>query len=303
MRLAIIDLGTNTFHLLIAEVETDGRFSTIERIRKYVYIGEEGVLTLGQKPMQRAYDTLKAYHDIILSHKVDKVIAFGTAALRTASNGEDFIKKVKAEIGINIQTISGDREAALIYLGTRQAIPTINHNFLIMDIGGGSVEFIIANQHEQLWAKSFPVGVSVLYNQFHKSEPISKNEKDSLIEFLNLELQSLYEALRTFPVQTLVGASGTFEVLSNIIGHPIDNYPNAEIVLLDKFPALYQKVINADLEGRLKMKDIPKQRVKLITVAMILVDLILKKGKIKEMMVSAFAMKEGILMEASRKFN
>lgn len=297
MRVAIIDLGTNTFHLLIAKIENDGSFSTLKRIRKYIYIGEEGVETLGEKPLQRAYETLVLYQQTITEYKVERVTAFGTAALRTASNGKAFVKKVKKDIGIEIQMISGDKEADLIYLGTKQAIPLTTKNILIMDIGGGSVEFIIANQHQKIWAKSFPIGVSVLFNRFHKSEPISSNEINTLLTFLNNQLQPLYQALEQNPAHILVGASGTFDVISGIMGNKIDNYPNAENVDLKQFPELYKIVVNADLEQRLSMKNIPNQRAKLISIALILVDLLIEKANITKMIVSAYAMKEGIIRE------
>lgn len=297
MRVAIIDLGTNTFHLLIVKIEKNGSFSTLKRIRKYVYIGENGVETLGKKPLQRAYETLVLYKKTIVEYNVERVTAFGTAALRTASNGKDFIKKVRKEIGIEIQTISGDKEADLIYIGTKQAIPMSAENILIMDIGGGSVEFIIANDSQKIWAKSFPIGVSVLFNEFHKSEPISPTEIDNLLSFLNTQLEPLYQALTQYSTHILVGASGTFDVISGVMGKKINNYPNAESVDLTNFPAFYTTVINASLEERLAMKELPSERAKLISVALILVNLLIQKANIQKMIVSAYAMKEGILKE------
>ena len=297
MRVAIIDLGTNTFHILIAKIENNGDFSTLHRIRRYVYIGEEGVETLGEKPLERAYNTLVEYKKVMDEYAVEKVMAFGTAALRTASNGKAFVEKVKNEIGIKIQTISGDREADLIYLGTKQAVPMTDENVLIMDIGGGSVEFIIANQNEKIWAQSFPVGVSVLYNTFHKSEPISAVEITELTNFLHHHFEPLYAALNENPASILVGASGTFDVISGIMGKPVLNYPNCESVNLNGFPMFYVEVVTANLEERLVMSTIPNERAKLIPTALVLINVILKKAKINQMLVSAYAMKEGILWE------
>lgn len=297
MRVAIIDLGTNTFHILIAKIENNGDFSTLHRIRRYVYIGEEGVETLGEKPLERAYNTLVEYKKVMDEYAVEKVMAFGTAALRTASNGKAFVEKVKNEIGIKIQTISGDREADLIYLGTKQAVPMTDENVLIMDIGGGSVEFIIANQNEKIWAQSFPVGVSVLYNTFHKSEPISAVEITELTNFLHHHFEPLYAALNENPASILVGASGTFDVISGIMGKPVPNYPNCESVNLNGFPMFYVEVVTANLEERLVMSTIPNERAKLIPTALVLINVILKKAKINQMLVSAYAMKEGILWE------
>ncbi len=297
MKVAIIDLGTNTFHLLIASINPDGQFLTLHRIRKYVYIGEEGVETLGQQSLHRAYHTLVEYQQAMEEYEVEKVVAFGTAALRTASNGKAFIEKVKAEIGIEIQTISGDREADLIYIGTKQAVPLTEKNVLIMDIGGGSVEFIIANQNGKIWAQSFPVGISVLYNQFHKTEPIAIAEIHAITSFLDKHFQPLYEALQSNPAHILVGASGTFDVISGMMGKSIPGYPHCERADLTNFPLLYDETIKADLAGRLAIPTIPNERAKLISVALVLINLILQRAKIDSLLVSAYAMKEGILWE------
>ncbi len=301
MQVAIIDLGTNTFHLLIAKIKDNGVFETTHRLRKYVYIGEEGVKALGEKPLKRAYETLAEYKLLMEKFEVEKVVAFGTAALRTASNGQAFIDKVQKEIGITIQMISGDKEAELIYYGTKQAVPIGDENILIMDIGGGSVEFIIANKTEKIWAKSYPVGVSVLYNQFHKSEPLANDETAAIEAFLNQHFESLYAALAENNATTLVGASGTFDVISGVMGDKVIDYPNAETVDLTGFPKFSEVVINANLEERLEMESIPNQRAKLIPVALVLVRLILEKTKINQMLVSAYAMKEGILWEMMQK--
>ena len=301
MRVAVIDLGTNTFHLLIADIKNKGQFETLKRIRKYVYIGEEGVDILGEKPLQRAFETLMLFKQTATEFEVDEIIAFGTAALRTASNSNDFITKVREEIGIEIQLISGEKEADLIYLGTKKAIPPTSENFLIMDIGGGSVEFIIANDTQKLWAASFPIGVSVLFNEFHHADPISTNEINNLLSFVNHQLTTLYQALSTFPAHILVGASGTFDVLSNIMGSTISNYPHAEIIDLTHFPNFYDIAIKSSLAERLQLKEVPKERAKLISVALILVKLILEKAKIHKLIVSAYAMKEGILSEVADK--
>jgi exopolyphosphatase/guanosine-5'-triphosphate,3'-diphosphate pyrophosphatase len=287
MRVAVIDLGTNTFHLLIATTDEKGNFSTLYRIREYVYIGEDGVKILGKKPLERAYDTLKKFKKSIDEYEVEKVTAFGTAALRTASNGEAFVDKVRTEIGIEIEMISGAREADLIYLGTSQAIPMSDKN--------------IANKNEKIWAESFPVGVSVLFNIFHKSEPISATETTDLITFLNTKFQSLYAALEQNPAHILVGASGTFDIISGIMGSSVKDYPNCESADLSGFPAFYDEVVYADLESRLQMEKIPTQRAKLIPVALILIDIMLKKARINKMLVSAYAMKEGIIWEMARK--
>ena len=177
-----------------------------------------------------------------------------------------------------------------------QAVPFQAQNYLIMDIGGGSVEFIIANQKEILWAESFPVGVAVLHKLFKHSEPILPEEVYAIRRFLQRRLHLLYDALEKYPTTVLVGASGTFDVLEYVLAKE-QNYPNHAFVKVEDFYPLYYQLINSTLEERLAMKDIPDTRADMIIVAVILIDVILEKAQIQQIIVSNYAMKEGVLAE------
>ncbi|NJK83906.1 MAG: hypothetical protein HC912_08960 [Saprospiraceae bacterium] len=150
-RYAVIDLGTNTFHLLIVEQNRQKLYQE----RQFVKLAENGIEHISAAPFQRGIETMLHFHRVLKKFDVQQVQAFGTAALRTAHNGSAFIEEVEEATGIEIQLISGEREAALIQKGVAQAIPATDAHSLIMDIGGGSVEFILANQHEVFWAQSF----------------------------------------------------------------------------------------------------------------------------------------------------
>ena len=140
-----------------------------------------------------------------------------------------------------------------------------------------------------------------MFNGFHRADPISTDDINELLSFVNHQLTSLYQALSAFPAHILVGASGTFDVLSNIMGSSISDYPHAEIIDLTHFPKFYDIAVKSSLAERLQLKEVPKERAKLISVALILVKLILDKAKINKLIVSAYAMKEGILSEVADK--
>ena len=171
MKYAVIDLGRNTFHLLIIDSSTNDLSNEIYRERIFVKLAEDGIGKIGKNAYQRGLQALQHFQKIITKHQVKKVNAFGTAALRTASNGKDFVQEVQSKIGLTIQLIPGSEEARLIHLGVTQAVEMDDEKGLIMDIGGGSVEFIIADKNKVFWAKSFPIGVAVLHNIFHEKEP------------------------------------------------------------------------------------------------------------------------------------
>lgn len=293
---AVIDLGTNTFHLLVAEKQVDNQFKELHRQRFFVKLAEEGIETIGDAPIQRGFHALKTFRETLDKFGITKVKAIGTAALRTATNGPAFVQSVKEQLDIQIELISGNREAELIYKGVHLAVPFQEKKYLIMDIGGGSVEFIIANKNKVFWAQSFPIGVGVLYKNFHHTEPILTKEVNALNVFLERVLSPLYKALERHPANILVGASGTFDVLEFILAKE-QNFENHAFVKVADFEPLYQLLLHSTVEERLALKDIPDTRADMIVVAIILIDFIIKKAKIEDIIVSNFAMKEGILSE------
>lgn len=292
----VIDLGTNTFHLLIAGTNDNGGFDTIFRERFFIKLAESGIQRIGPAAFERGLRAMQQFKSQLELHDVANVQAIGTAALRTAENGMEFINQVREKTGIKVELITGDREAELIHKGVMQAIPPMQERTLIMDIGGGSVEFIIADAEQVYWAQSFPVGVAILWKTFHQSDPISSAEIEATRQFLQQQLQPLQEALNKYPTKILVGASGTFDVLENILVKHKDS-PHHSHLSAHEFPAFYDQIIKTTLAERLSMAGMPAERADMIVVALILLNHVLLTANIDSVIISAFAMKEGMLAE------
>lgn len=295
-RLAVIDLGTNTFHLLIVEVEKAGPFKEIFRKSTFVQLAEEGIEHIGVAPFQRGLATLQAYQKIIADHQVDGLKAFGTAALRTANNGSDFAARVKAVTGIEVQLIPGSEEARLIHRGVIQAVPFGEEKNMIIDIGGGSVEFIIADKETVYWCQSFPIGVAILYREWHHQDPIDAENIQQIKHFLLQQLQPLFAALTQYPSVNLIGASGAFDVLEFFLckDHQTNGTP---IIPIAHFYPFYHSLLQMSLSERFQMPGLPREKAEMIIVALILIDLVIEKANIENIYVSGYAMKEGILRE------
>jgi len=296
-RYGVIDLGTNTFHLLIVEYrDTDASFKEIYRERIFVKLAEDGIETIGKAPLERATKALVHFKSIIDKYALTKIKAFGTAALRTASNGIEFIQSIKRLTDIDIQLISGDQEAHLIYKGVQQVVPFHDSYSMIMDIGGGSVEFIIANKNGIAWAQSFPVGVAVLHRNFHHSDPINSTNISSIQQHLSDILKPLIDILQTYPVKTLVGASGTFDVLEQALeGNTVSDFYTQ--ITVKQFYHFYNECLPLNLSERFNHPKIPDSRADLIIVALVLIQFVLQNTSITHLDISAFAMKEGMLAE------
>lgn len=300
MRCAVIDLGTNTFHLLIAEHHTGQAWQTILKQRRYIKLAEDGIHRIGPAAFARGLEALRGYKQELEAAGVppDRVRAMGTAALRTASNAADFIEQVRRETGIRTEVISGDREAELIYKGVRQAVPFPEQGrMLIMDIGGGSVEFILADQEQVFWQKSFPIGVAVLHRHFQHSDPIAPEEVAAESRFLEETLAELWQALERWPARALIGASGTFDVIDNFLLDPATKPLLYGQTSRAAFEPLCEKFIYSTLAERRAMPLLAPERVELIVVAVVLIRVVLEKAGLNEIYTSTYAMKEGLLEE------
>ena len=296
--IGIIDLGSNTFHLLIAKVTSPQEFEEVYKEAFFVKLASEGIEKIGDKPFQKGIEIMVHFAEKCKDFNVSEIKAMGTATLRRAENASYFIQQVFEKTGIEVVVISGDEEALLIASGVHLAIPFIKEKVLIMDIGGGSVEFIISKGETIYWSKSFPIGISILYNYFHKDDPISEEELLKLTQFLDESLVDLMAILRVNKVNHLVGASGTFDVLEDFLSDvSIKNKHATTVSVAHVFPVL-DEIIKKSFAQRLEYKEIPETRAEMIVAAMVLIKFILTAGKFSSLTYSSFAMKEGIL----RKF-
>lgn len=300
MNVAVIDLGTNTFHLLLAKVD-GGSHDIYHRERKAVKIGEKGINKgeITSVAWDRALNALRDFKATIDANEIDQVFATATSAMRNASNGSKLVEEIKRQTGIEIEVISGTKEAELIHFGASKALDFGAEKNLIMDIGGGSIEFIIADQNQAYWMRSFEVGGQRLVEKFHKADPITSSEIDSLYEYFNEELQPLLEACNQYQPKTLIGCSGTFDTLSDIYSEEnnISREENATEFPFSKdaFRKIYRGLIEKNRSERLAIPGMIEMRVDMIVVACVLVDYIIEKLQLEEVRVSAYALKEGIL--------
>jgi exopolyphosphatase / guanosine-5'-triphosphate,3'-diphosphate pyrophosphatase len=307
-KLAIIDMGTNTFHLLIAEGEGSA-FNIVFRDRLAVKIGmggiNDGLIT--ESAVQRALLAMQSFRNIIDQHQVVRVYAFGTSAMRNARNGQAVAQKIKDVTGIEVNIISGDDEAQFIYLGVKSALGLGHDMNLIVDIGGGSIEFIIANQEEIFWKHSFEIGAQRLLEQFQKHDPIEPDEITALDRHFSNSLGMLFTQVEKFRPAILVGSSGTFDTLSDIfcIRHDIHKSP-VEIetpLTIEGFYEIYRELIVKDRAQRMAMPGMIEMRVDMIVVACCLIRFLLEKYTFTRIRVSTYSLKEGVLSHLSKQLN
>jgi exopolyphosphatase/guanosine-5'-triphosphate,3'-diphosphate pyrophosphatase len=304
MKIAVIDLGTNTFHLVISE-SAHGAYQEVARKRIYVRLGEGGLGSSNIIPeaWQRALDAMKEFRQIIDTHQVKEVYAVGTSALRSALNGPELIKTIEQQTNIRVEVISGKQEAALIYRGVKEAVKIAKNEIaLIMDIGGGSVEFIICDSNRSLWEQSFEIGSQRLVDNFNQYGSILPEELTNMEQYLAKHLQPLFQAVDTYRPTRLIGSSGAFTTIGAILSAKQEIALSKDVtsydIPFDKFVQLYKDIRYTTPEDRLQIPGLSDQRVDMIVVSMALIYFVLNKTNLDHITASRYSLKVGLFFHA-----
>ena len=302
MNLAIIDMGTNTFHLLLVKVENE-TFEIFYKEKIAAKIGANGInqRNINDDAIDRCLIALRSFKKQIDSAQIYKIYAFATSAIRNARNQQFLMHKIKKEVGIEPRIISGIEEASYIHYGVCEALNIDTEICLIMDIGGGSIEFIISKGLEPIWMKSFEIGGQRLMEEFHKNDPITIPEISTIESYLEINLQPLFEACDLYGPKTLIGSSGTFETLSEIYQRKINKYAQEKDTELpisqNGMLQILKEIIAKNKQERLLIPGMIELRVDMIVIASILIKFILKKTRLETTRISSYAMKEGALLQ------
>lgn len=301
--LAIIDLGTNTFHLLIAKIDEREDFSIEEKFKEPVKLGEGGINSgrISEAAFRRGITALKKFRKLIHSKKADEVRAFATSAIRSAANGAEFVEAAKQEAGIDVRIINGNEEAALIFEGVKNGVQLpVLQDSLLVDIGGGSVEFIVSRDGNPMLLRSLNMGAARMLEHINPDDPISSQQLSATEAFIKDKMKGLLEELKEFNLKFLVGSSGSFETLGAMIA--VQNGDMQSSVKLNsyrfsagQFKSVHKTLVNSSRKQRLGIPGMDAMRVDMIVMASALINVLVRELPIKEMMVSLFALKEGIL--------
>ncbi|QQL51020.1 Ppx/GppA phosphatase family protein [Mucilaginibacter ginkgonis] len=305
-RIAVMDLGTNTFHLLIAEKD-GAHFKTRCHLENSTRLGEDGMPDgyIKASAFERGVAALVNFKKAIDKFGVTDIKAIGTSALRSAKNGTDFIQQVKSETGIEIVSVDGETEAGYIYQGVRSTGILPSDISLILDIGGGSIEFIICDNQSIFWKRSYEIGAARLMKQFHHSDPISADEIADLERYLDEVLPDMYAATTEHNVTNLVGSSGAFETFAELIESQKGNDFDMATIKACRFDQNELMRQLADLicsthPERAANKHIPHVRTDMIVVSSVVTRYLIQKLNIRSTAMSVYSLKEGVLAEMLR---
>ncbi|MEX0845727.1 MAG: Ppx/GppA phosphatase family protein, partial [Balneolaceae bacterium] len=305
-RIAAIDLGTNSFHAIIVDVYSDGSFRTLDKLKEMVELAKGGVgKRLSEAAFKRGIKALRNIKRLADSYECEAILAYATSAIREAENGGEFIQKSIDDLGIKINAIPGKMEAELIGTAVRHGVKLSNKPVLMVDIGGGSVEFILGNDSEFFFTASKKIGVSRMTEIFTPSDPITPDDIQKLEAHYEDQVRDIAQAFAQNRTDTIIGSSGTMENIAQIIS--IRKHKSTEVTLNEMefsaadFREFYNYFIKLDSNKRKKVAGLDLKRIGFINTGVVLLDFLIRKFNIKKVKISSQALREGIIIRHLKK--
>jgi exopolyphosphatase/guanosine-5'-triphosphate,3'-diphosphate pyrophosphatase len=303
MRLAAIDIGTNSLHMIVVQVQADLSFEVIDREKQMVRLGAGGLdgRALTPEAMGLALQVLSKFSRLAESHQVDHIIAGATSAVREAENGGEFLHAIISQTGIRAKVISGTEEARLIHLAAAYGLGLSGEVAVVVDIGGGSVEITRGTGPAVDIGRSFKVGVIRLTERFVKSDPISSREERKLVRHVESELDAHLTQIVEAGFDRVVGTSGTILSLGAIAAAEGERAAAGGLrnrrVAAKQIHRVRKQLTSLNLEKRLQVPGLDPRRADLAVAGAILLDTILKRLKADEISLCDLSLREGLVLD------
>jgi exopolyphosphatase/guanosine-5'-triphosphate,3'-diphosphate pyrophosphatase len=309
MRIAALDLGSNSFHLLVADVHPDGTFEAVTREKDMLRLGDEVARENRISPAtaDRAVASVRRLRQLADALGAQEVIAKATSAIRTATNGSELVDRIEAETGVEVEVISGLEEARLIFAAVRASLVLEPAPALCVDIGGGSVEVMIGDTAGLRWATSVPLGVGRLTAELVQHDPPTKEDRLALEERVQEVLKPIVNEVQSRAPRMAVGTSGTINDLARLAAATdegeIPASANGLRVHIDQLRALQHRIVRMTTAERRRLPGIEDKRAELLPAGATLLLAILDQFGVHEfgvddMTVSDWALREGIVLDA-----
>jgi exopolyphosphatase/guanosine-5'-triphosphate,3'-diphosphate pyrophosphatase len=305
--LAAIDLGTNSFHLVVANVHDDGNFEVLTREKEPVRLGSGSgdMKVLLPEAIDRGITALDRMRQIAEHAGADAILAVATSAVREATNQAEFVRRARIDAGVTVDVVSGVEEARLIHLGVLQSLPVASVRHVVIDIGGGSTEFIVANGTEPLLLRSMKVGAIRLTDRFFPDGRIKSGSVAKCRSYLDSFLGPLMGQVDALGFEMVAGSSGTIEQLGKLAslarGEDPDRSGSTSFSASELSVIVEQLTDARTAEERDSVDGLESRRADIIVAGAILLDEIVRLGNIETITVSDYALREGIVLEHLRR--
>lgn len=307
MKLAAIDIGTNSIHMIIVNVTSKDTFEVLFQEKEMVKLGV-GVFAnniLSEKAFKAGIETISRYVQLADDYGVEHIITAATSATREAKNGREFLDLLIEKVGIIPQLISGKEEARLIFLAVRRSLDIGEDNAMVIDIGGGSTEVVVGNKHEVLYKSSMKLGVLRLLDRIGSDEPLSESQLDDLKTHIQTIAKKYLEGAGEAGFKKVIGTSGTIRTLGEALliqkDKKILNSVNAEVVSVEYLEKLVMKLVELPASKRDSIAGISSNRVDAIHLGGLGLLELLKMAGVEELTLSDASLREGLIIDYIEK--
>lgn len=307
MRIAAIDIGTNSVHMIVVRVRSDLSFEVIDREKAMVRLGAGGLdgRALTSESMTAALHALSKFKRLADSHQVDHVVAAATSATREARNGGEFLARIEAETGIRPRVITGPEEARLIHQAAVYGVDVGSGRAVVIDVGGGSVEITLGTASAIQLARSFKIGVIRLTERFVKNDPLGERDERKLSKFILGEIDRHCEQIVAAGFDRVIGTSGTILSLGAVAATLARGTPPSDLrnlrVSAKQIRRLRKDVVDMDLEQRLAVPALDPRRADLVVAGAVLLDTILRRLGAEDLTLCDLALREGLVLDFIRR--
>ncbi|WP_297136283.1 Ppx/GppA phosphatase family protein [Terrisporobacter sp.] len=308
MKIGTIDIGTNSMRLLIADYKNN----KIENRKKYINttrigqgVDEKGYIT--EDAMERNLNALKEFNDICKEQNCEEIYCMGTSALRDSKNGKEFVKRAKDITDIDVKIICGDEESNLGFLGVLEGTEgDKKDNILVIDIGGGSTEFIFGNEEGIKFCKSENVGALRMTEKFITTDPINEEDFNRMHSFIESTISSTLKILKNKKISKLVGIGGAITSVSAINQqlevYSMEKVHNSEVAKKD-IEKILQNLKKMTLNDKKTIKGLQPKRADIITAGVTILNIIMEKLEFEKIMISEYDNLEGLMCQKSKKMS
>jgi len=306
--IAAVDMGTNSFHLIIVQVKSDGSFKIIDREREMIRLGSHSgkqFTWISEGEMEKAIDVLKDFNKIAQFYKAE-VRAIATSAIREAKNKNEFIDRVYEETGITVEAVDGKTEAELIYLGVQNALDVEDRRILCVDIGGGSTEFLLGEKGISEFAESIKIGAVRLSKMFFPDFHLTESGIDMCRQYIKDKLDTNTNLHPNHNFELAIGSSGTIVAAASIISFrrsgKFKKTMNGFTFTANEIFDLTEDVLKCKSPvDRLFIEGMEIKRADIIPAGLLILSEVFNTFKLKEMTVSENALREGIIIDTIMK--
>jgi exopolyphosphatase/guanosine-5'-triphosphate,3'-diphosphate pyrophosphatase len=305
--LAAIDVGTNSFHLVVVKLLGNHKFSAIDREKIVVRLGESPteMKQLTEEAMTRGVEAMKLFA-IVAAQTSSPIRAVATSAVREATNGEEFVSRVRKETGIQIEVVSGFEEARLIYLGVLQALPVFNERVALFDIGGGSTEFLVGERGRTLYANSFKIGAIRMTQRAFPSEVITPEQIEQCRLFVRGDIYHAAQQIRSAGATRTIASSGTAQTIAAMSiamkGEPVPESLNGVTISRNAVRMVSERVLGARSHAeRATLPGVDPRRADILAAGCVVLETILEECGFDSYTISSYALREGIVLDSIQK--